>query len=224
MAQLTQGEDDYGLKAVQKYPGFKRVYKQGVQVMDASPERIKSAPQWTSNRVSEFYFPGEKGGMDMLPNPTDGKKAAIEIYNKDYTSKNPAAKDELIVGELLHGMRQDPGYAKLRKQFSQNFTPEEVKLQKASMKNPKSDFYSEIPGETHQQMMERSGIDAYIRAHFMPNSPGSSEWKSAYSPKQRQIIQQIHTYLKTDPTQDSRPKAQQQIDRAVKNRALRNGQ
>lgn len=181
-------------QVMKEYPGFKNSpdFKNGVQVIDSTPDRQMT--QYGQQRYSEYYAPGEKGGTDQLNNPGDIKKAVLEIYNRDVI-KNPEAKKELIMGELLHGAKQDPQYAKLRSEFAKHFTQDEVQAQIRNMKNPHSDFYSETPGETPQQMMERSGIDAYIRGHFMKSQ--GDEWTKGYSPKQKEIIQQLESYLKT---------------------------
>ena len=196
----SQGSAE-GEQILNEYPGMRKSYPKGVQIIDASDARKAQAPQWTNVRQSEFYHPGEKGGQDMLPNPGDKKKAVLEIYNKDYQKAGPARK-ELVVGELLHGLKNDPKYKQLRTDFANNFSPAEKLSQVKNMQNPNSDFYSETPGETHGAMMERSGIDAYIRGSFMPSTGG--EWTSAYTPKQAQIVDQIHQYLKTPDQPKSR--------------------
>lgn len=186
---------DYSTKILNTYPGLKKAYPHGITVIEASPARIKSAPQWTTNRVSEFYGKGEKGGGDMLPNPTNGSRPVLEIYHHDYTDKGkPGYKAELVLGEMLHGLKNDPHWQSLRHQFASNFSPQEVALQHKAMKQKTSDFYSEQPGETHAQMMERSGIDAYLRGTFMPKTDG--EWTKAYTPKQREIAAEMMNYLK----------------------------
>lgn len=190
----------YGQMMLDEYPGFKNspAFKNGFEVYDATQQRQQTP--YGQQRYSEWYFPGEKGGdkHDMLPNPGNSKRAVDEVYNPNVLA-NPAMKKELILGEMLHGAAQDPQYAQMRQQFAQSFTPQERQRQQKNMTNPHSDFYA-YPGETQDQMLNRSGTDAYLRGYFMPHldDPG---WTQSYSPAQQQLVQQMMQYLQTGQRQ-----------------------
>ncbi len=196
----------YGQMMLDEYPGFKNspAFKNGFEVRDATPERQQT--EYGKSRYSEWYFPGEPGGKDedMLPNPGNSKRAVLEIYNQKVLN-DPDLKKELVLGEMLHGAKEDPYYASLRKQFADSFTPQEVERQTKNMSNEESDFYA-YPGESRKQMLERSGIDAYLRGYFMPNvdDPG---WVKAYSPKQKDIADKMMNYFKTgEQMSDQQPR------------------
>lgn len=186
---------DYGAKILDRYPGFKKAYPEGIEIRNASEDRMKQAPQWTETRQSEFYHPGQMGGEqeDMLPNPTSGRRAFLEIYDPKIQS-DPKAKKELIVGELLHGAKRDPVFKKLRDEFTNSFSPEAQSSIFVNMKDKTSDLYA-YPGETYSQMMDRSGTDAYLRGHFMPRNNG--EWANQYSPTQKELVKKMEKYLKS---------------------------
>lgn len=190
----------YGDMILNQYPGFKNspVYKNGVEVYNATPERLNT--NYGRERFSEFYFPGDAGGPneDNLANPGNKNKAVLEIYNQDFAN-NPQLRKELTTGELLHGMAKDPYYAQLRNQFAQNFSPD------ANYKNQYVYNQWKAPGETFDQTMNRTIIDSYLRAGILPHDANSEEWTSVYTPQQQQILGQIKQYLQTGKKELGQP-------------------
>jgi hypothetical protein len=181
--------DDIVNQVFQEFPGFKNspAYQNGLQVIDATPNR--KGNEFGSQRVSEFYQPGEQGGQDMLSNPGDPSKAVLEIYRKDEL-KDPGKKKALVVGEMLHGMTADPKWNELRQEFAQNFTPD------AQRRNNYIYGQDKEEGEKPEDVMNRSTLDAYIRAGFMPKDKDSPEWTSMYSPQQSATLSKMMDYLR----------------------------
>lgn len=174
----------------QQYPGFKNspAFKNGLQLLDATPER-QNTP-YGRQVASSYYPPGEPGGGNQALNPGDINKAVLEIYRKNERT-NPTAKKELVIGEMLHGMKQDPNWQKLRKEFAQYFSPRAKAINAMMYNRDKSE------GETPEQTMDRTHLDAYIRAGFMPKDKQSAEWTGGYTPQQSLIISKMAKYLKT---------------------------
>lgn len=185
--------DDLVNDVFKQFPGFKNspTYANGLQVIDSTPERQNT--QYGQERVSEFYAPGEEGGGEgqngMLINPGDKNKAVLEIYRKDEL-KDPAKKKSLIIGEMLHGMHDDPNWQQMRQEFAQNFTPD------AQRKNMHIHKQWGSEGETPEQTMDRTTLDAYIRAGFMPKDKDSPEWTSMYSKQQSATLSKMMDYLR----------------------------
>lgn len=181
--------DDIVNDVFKQFPGFKNspAYQNGIQVIDSTPERQNT--QYGQERVSEFYHPGEQGGEDMLPNPGDPSKAVLEIYRKDEL-KDPNKKKALVIGEMLHGMRMDPKWNELRQEFNQNFSPD------AQRKNAFVNKQWAEQGESPEQTMDRTTLDAYIRAGFMPKDKDSPEWTSMYSKQQSATLSKMMDYLR----------------------------
>lgn len=181
--------DDIVKEVFSQFPGFKNSpqFQNGLQVIDAAPNR--KGNEFGGQRVSEYYQPGEDGGQDMLPNPGDKSRAVLEIYRKDEL-KDPAKKKALVIGEMLHGMRDDPQWQQMRQLFAQHFTPDAQRRNNFIYNNDKEE------GEKPEDVMNRSTLDAYIRAGFMPKDKDSPEWTSMYSPQQSLILTQMMDYLR----------------------------
>lgn len=178
----------------QQFPRFKNspTYQNGLQVIDATPNR--KGNEFGGQRVSEFYQPGEQGGQDMLPNPGDPNRAVLEVYRKDEL-KDPNKKKALVVGEMLHGMHDDPHWQQMRQEFAQQFTPD------AQRRNNFIYSQDKEGNEKPEEVMNRSTLDAYIRARFMPKDKDSPEWTSMYSPEQAKTLAKMKSYLRTGKKQ-----------------------
>lgn len=187
---MPANNEDIVKSVFQQFPGFKNspAYQNGIQVIDATPDR--KGNEYGQQRVSEFYHPGEQGGQDMLPNPGDPNRAVLEVYRKDEL-KDPNKKKALVVGEMLHGMSMDPQWNEMRKEFANQFTPNAQRRNNFIYSQDKEE------GEQPEDVMNRSTLDAYIRAGFMPKDKDSPEWTSMYSPEQAKTLAKMKTYLRT---------------------------
>jgi hypothetical protein len=148
----------YGRSLLEKFPGFKNspTFQNGYAVYDATPERQNT--QYGQQRYSEWFDPKNKGGSDQLNNPAGNVNYPVdEIYKKDYIN-NPGLKQELSVGEMLHGMHNDSYYSQLRNNFSNSFTPEAQRRNNFIYNNWKN------PNENFSQTMNRTILDSYLRA------------------------------------------------------------
>jgi hypothetical protein len=208
---LLQGgakSNDVGSQVLTEYPGLKNspAFKNGYQVISASdPNRLSS--DYAKQRGGELYQPGEATTpqtakeFDALVNPGDPNKTVLEVYDQK-TAKDPNLLKQFAFGEAIHGAKQDPKFAALRQEFSDSFYPDLMADKKQRFATGKlGGDLAPMPGgkETFEQMMNRSGTDAYIRAYFMKDVPnyGSEEWLSQLSPKQFEVLNKMRDYLKT---------------------------
>jgi len=186
-----------------QYPALGNVYNaKNTVVSIANQNRLNQLKAVGGvGRQLEHWFPDNEGEPG-LPHPTPGKYN-FEFYNPNL-SKNSATMSSAIFLDALHGMKADTGYKALRDKFNQNWTPEELSWikQKYSKEANK--------GETLDKYVDRTELDAYLRGAMNPMS--DDELKSGdypdeyaqnfragrgYSKTQRQIVEQMKTYLKT---------------------------
>jgi hypothetical protein len=196
-----------------QYPGLRQVYNENnFKTFNPTPERQQELKKIIGDepRQSEFYFPNDPGGGDMLPHPAPGNYA-LEYYTKD-SQQNPFVRKALTLGEMLHGMPQNQAWSGLRNQFFNQFSPEMTqKLQSAFQKGA---FGNEGGKETYPQAMNRTIGDAFLRASFFQNPDSTQglhppayapqgdywnngEWLKGYSPAQQNTVNQMKQYLET---------------------------
>ncbi len=165
-------------------------------VVFASPERTAAA---TKSMAAEGYqgpghleyWPKDETGVPGYEHPAPGK-TVLEIYDPALM-KDPKLLKEAIYGDLMHGMRNDPEFAKMRDEFKKNYTSQELKRMTSS---------SYAGGDASGGVTKDATHDAYIRGYLNPDS--ADEWRGAhaatgntYSPKQLQILEQMRQYIKT---------------------------
>jgi hypothetical protein len=202
------GPDDIGASVLAEYPGLRNSpeFKNGYQVRIADPNRVAEKNQKYPKRGAEYFARGEKGGIDQLVNPGDPNKAVLEIYDTGGTS-DPNKIKGMALGEAIHGAKQDPAFSKLRDEFYGAFSPDFVhKFQKLYTEGKLSGGdMGGSPGQSFGEMMDQSGTDAFIRAHFMKSDPNypSKEWLSKLNPRQQEILGRMESYLKTGKGESS---------------------
>ena len=157
----------------------------------------------------ETWFPDDEGPQGF-PHPSLGKWN-FEIYDRGIYD-DPNTLKTAVYLDMIHGMKKDPEFAKLRSQFNQNWKADElyfIKKRYAKEANK---------GESLDQYVDRTVIDGYLRGGLNPmddQSLQSGKYKDEYaqlyrrqikengqtidpySATQRQIIEQMRKYLKT---------------------------
>lgn len=175
-----------------EYPGLQSIHNlNDTKVMFASPERIKAATEasktWSSNPNGDpgylEYWPKTETGIPGFPHPTEGKHNVMEIYNQEL--KNPDVLKPMLLGDMLHGMVQDPEFAKMREAFKANFSPKAIELITKNRGN--NDFLN--PNTT---------VDAFIRGGLVPYKNGNwlEQDPSLYSLEQLKILDNMKKYLR----------------------------
>jgi hypothetical protein len=207
-AQLTIPDPNTMLAHVlDQYPGLKRVHNMDTtSAMYASPERIAATQKayGTEDIGGLEYWRKTEGGMPGLPHPTGGKGNVLEIYNQKMKN-DPQELHTAILGDLIHGMPDDPGWAKMRNEFasSGSWSPEAKALIKRRQNLPEGDPRRCPPAS---EGAKNSMIDAFVRGALMPYKGGN--WKDKnpelYSPKQLQVLDKMEEYLKTGEIREDR--------------------
>jgi len=157
----------------------------------------------------ETWFPDDEG-PEGFPHPSLGKWN-FEIYDRGIYDDPNTLKTAVFL-DMIHGMKKDTEFTKLRNQFNQNWKPQELEFIK--QKYAKEAY----KGESFAQYVDRTVIDGYLRGGLNPmddKSLQSGKYKDEYaqlyrglikengqtidpySATQRKIIKQMQEYLKT---------------------------
>jgi len=156
----------------------------------------------------ETWFPDDNG-PEGFPHPSLGKWN-FEVYNKGIYD-NPKVLKTAVFLDMMHGMKKDPEFAKMRSEFNKNWKPEELEFIK---KQYAKEGYN---GESFEDYLDRTKIDGYLRGGLNPmddKSLQSGEYNDEYaqlyrglikengqtvdpySATQRKLIKQMQDYLK----------------------------
>lgn len=126
---------------------------------------------------SEFYHPKE----DSNPHPG---YPTIDVY------KDSSNMQDALIGEMLHYLPYvDPPYENLRQKFRDSITPDQKSIDVKAY--GRGGYENE---GTFRDWMDRSRLDAYIRAGLSPeNNP---DWRGFQTSEQIDIINAIRELLK----------------------------
>lgn len=192
-------------EAIGQYPAMANVYNdQNTSISLANQDRLqKLRASGGSGRMMETWFPDDEGDSDF-PHPAPGK-FNFEFYDQNAYS-DPEIRKSAIFLDALHGMKQDPNYAKMRNEFNKNWSPDELDwIKKKHAKEGNKD-------ESLTAYVDRTVIDAYLRGAMNPMSDQtlqSGKYKDEYaqmyrspngrnySQTQKQIVAKMQNYLKT---------------------------
>lgn len=158
----------------------KKYSPDNTHVVFAPPERAAKA----GDNILEFWDPKEKGSEDFpRPEGHDGK-TVLEFYKP---SQNPEVMKDLIYGDLLHGMDNDPKFSSMKRDFINNYTPETKAW---------------LPKLKARGLNDKAIHDMYIRGWLSSDEKNEfhaaqAAGKKRYSPKQLQVLDRMQQYLKT---------------------------
>jgi len=180
------------LRVLKQYPGMAKNFNAtNTMAVLASGDRAKRGLQ---NGELEYWPSTEKGTADF-PSPTPGKNV-LEIYDPKLEG-NPAALQQAIYGDLMHGMSADPYWNSLRAMFMQNFTPQEQQRQQQQ-----KTWWDDVNGS--KGPVGNPTYDAYIRGWIADEGGGKQGQQESggtmYSPQQLQELKQMQDYLNTGKT------------------------
>lgn len=158
-------------RVMQKYPALRQV----------QPFVVDSRGKSAQGRGLEYY---QANTDDASPLPSQN---TIELFDKDLEGQ---WLEDAVAGDSMHGLASyDPRFAQMRQQFRSLLTPEQVAFDRR-----KFDAERE-PGDTFDNWMERSWLDAYIRGYLFPDK--NDEWRKAgvYTPEQTQLLEQMRAHI-----------------------------
>jgi hypothetical protein len=200
-----------------KYPGLTNVFNLDNSVVSMADEKRQALNQSHGGGGSiETWPPKETGAPGSgFYHPSPGKYN-FEFFNEDLYN-DPTHSESTLYLDMIHGMKQDPEFKKLRDEFNSNWKPSEKEWTKEMFKK------EGMEGETYDEYMDRTLIDGYLRGGLndmsdedINNPKAVLEYAQAYrgliknkdgsvanpySDKQRQIIDKMKTYLKQKPGQ-----------------------
>jgi hypothetical protein len=170
--------------------------KDNTKVVFADQDRIAKAKKLMGNPKLE-YWPDTEGGTPDWPHPEKGKHV-LEVYDESLKD-DPNALKNAIYGDLIHGMSRDPYFARLKSEFMQSFTPEELERQAK-----KRTWWEDVngPGDNPAR------YDAYIRGWLGGDAESAREGQeksgnTMYSPKQIEILRMMEDYIKNGAPQQN---------------------
>lgn len=132
----------------------------------------------------EFYPKGEK----YSPNP---EKNVIEIYNPNLQGE---WLEQAIFGDMLHALpNKDPEFTKLRNEFKESLTGDQVISAYEMYQNEKT-----AEPRSFEKSFDVSILDAFIRGYIAPDK--NDEWrkKKFYTLDQEVILDEMISLLKED--------------------------
>jgi len=193
-----------------EYPKLGSVFnRENTKITLADAKRQELNKKLGGGGGLETWFPDDEG-PEGFPHPSLGKWN-FEIYNRDIYD-DPNALKTAVYLDMIHGMKKDPEFSKLRAQFNQNWKPQELEFIKSKYAKEAN------KGETLAQYVDRTVIDAYLRGGLNPMDDQSLQsWKykdeyaqlyrgqikengqpiDPYSKTQRDLIAKMQAYLKT---------------------------
>jgi hypothetical protein len=149
----------------------------------------------------EYYPPWE----GRNPNPG---KVTLEMRPLSANADSDFL-NKMIAGDLMHyiggtdeaGKPYDPKFYSLKKQFEQESTPIQLRLNRQRYQDDLTNNRIN-PNLTFDEYQDMSGVDAWMRGRLFPdpNVPVEdalhpSHFHEVYSPKQRQLLQKMQKYL-----------------------------
>lgn len=152
-------------------------------------------------RRSDRHANAGPGHLEFFPaweqhNPYPGK-VAIEVYDKELQGE---WLKSAVAGDMLHhfggtdekGQPNDPHFFDLKQAFFKTITPDQLAIDERAYKRAKA-FGDH---RSFEEWMDASRIDAYIRGYLFPDK--NDEWRKSdtYSEKQKEILEQMRSYLK----------------------------
>lgn len=197
-------------------PGLSNVIdEKNAKIIIANKDRLAKLEEiGGTGRYMETWHPDDPGA-ENFPNPFLGG-VTFEVYNQKL-AKDPKVLKEAIRLDALHMMPNDANWQNMRNEFINNFTQEELNyLQTQKYPN------EAMPNEPFIDYLNRTAADAYLRGGLsrlpdkyiksdfldeyaqnfrgiMTDENGNPIKYDMYSPRQREIIQQMNDYLSSNP-------------------------
>jgi hypothetical protein len=202
-------------RLLKEYPALSNVYNpKDVRIQLANKKRMQQLESvGGGDRGMETWFPDDPGTED-LPHPMAGKnKWVFEYYDKNAYKDKEIFKSSLML-DMIHGAKKDYAFNRMRQDFNANWSPKTYEFLQKKYEKDKNE------GETFASYVDRTGIDAFLRGGLNPindeylqtgkyNDQYAQYYRGQvkeidgtpidiYSPKQREIIDNMKTYLTTN--------------------------
>lgn len=203
-AQFGLGDKIFKKRVLNKYPAMQNVYGPKGENLNIIKDKNFKASDYGYGDI-EFIFPGD-GSVTYsddytYQSPTPNKYTAV------YNPKGARRGDVFL--DMLHGMRNDPGYEQLLQNFGN------------TVKDTRGDdmryFYEKSLLEGYagdgQERWDENYIDGLLRSELYKSAPGRVSAKKDYeiergesSPQMQAAAKDIYDYLRTGPKKLSQEK------------------
>jgi len=196
-AQFGFGDDIFKRRVLNKYPVMKNIYGNKGEDLNIIRDRNFDASSHGFGDI-EFIFPGS--GTVNYSDDYTYQSPTPDKYTAVYNPKGAGRGDVFL--DMLHGMRNDPGYNELLQNFGNTV--------KDARGEDMRFFYERELAEGRapdgQDHWNDNYIDGMLRAELYPYTPGRASGRKDYaierqesSPEMQKAAMDIYNYLNTKP-------------------------
>jgi hypothetical protein len=196
-AQFGFGDNMFKRRVLNKYPVMKNIYGNKGEDLNIIRDRNFDARNHGFGDI-EFIFPGS--GTVNYSDDYTYQSPTPDKYTAVYNPKGAGRGDVFL--DMLHGMRNDPGYSDLLQNFGNTV--------KDARGEDMRFFYERELAEGRapdgQDHWNDNYIDGMLRAELYPYTPGRASGRKDYaierqesSPEMQRAAMDIYNYLNTKP-------------------------
>ena len=144
-------------------------------------------------RKLEHWQPGDPGDEKFKrPEGVPEDKHVIQVLDK--TVKPTDIAGDIVSHNLVNDKENHPELYKLNKQFEQTLKTPEAK---SSLREFYREDHERGDDRPYKQWLEQTGKPTYLRGYLFKQFP-DSEMNKHYSKQQKQILDKMDNYLKSD--------------------------
>ena len=145
---------------LKEYPKLGGVFnKDNTKITLADAKRQELNQKFGGGGALETWFPDDEGPQGF-PHPSLGKYN-FEVYDKGIYDDENTLKTAVYL-DMIHGMKKDPAFAKMRAEFNNNWKSDELN-------RIKKRFEEESNGdESFGEYVDRTVLDGYLRGGLNP--------------------------------------------------------
>ena len=140
-------------------------------------------------RKIEFYPPRE--GRNPYPG-----MATVELFDPTFQGED---LENAVAADFLHFMgKENPVVRRLRGAFLSSMTPEQKGMDRRAYMRARAGDFGTPETRPYDQWMDTHRLDQYLISRFLPRgSRDRAEWEQGFTPRQRQLLDQVEQYVRT---------------------------
>jgi hypothetical protein len=184
-------------RVLNKYPVMKNIYGNKGEDLNIIRDRNFDASSHGFGDI-EFIFPGS-GTVNYTDDYTY-QSPTPDKYTSVYNPKGAARGDVFL--DMLHGMRNDPGYMELLQNFGNAVKDARGKDMQYYYEQDLANNLTDADKEGY----DNNYIDGLLRAHLYPYTPGKTVGRKDYdiekqvsSPEMYSTAMDVYNYLRAKP-------------------------
>jgi hypothetical protein len=152
-------------------------------------------------KLTQGSGPGESESyMPHTDENPDRGNYTVELRSAN-AKKDSGVWPALMASESMDWLaRQDPTYQQFAEEFRKTMTPRQLRNSQRAYQRDQKDFGEHLGSSDFEDWLKKVQVQEYIRGYLFPTvAPG---WKGeggegGYTPKQEQLLGQLHSYLMT---------------------------